>query len=340
MGIKYQWGRFLMDRGAEEVGMRILRRAAKGGASDAAALLAEFLEGEGRLQEAAEVLKDCVRSGGTQVARHLADVVSAISGSSVEAEHWYRFAIEEKIPGTKNNFGCFLYSLDRTIEAEAVLKEAVAEGDEFASGNLGKLYFDLRDYDAAEFWLKSALGSGNFTALAYLVRIETERGDQEAASSYLEEALERDTEGASLAQALHLWRFSSGSEEEEIEAAFERSLDGTPQAHFHFANWLKSQSRLNEAIEQHKVAIGLGEVNSNLNLAIIMDDLGYHAETERHLRLGVAGRDADAAAALVRFLADQGRVDCIPRVIDEAVRLGHPKDDIARLRKIHRELLE
>ncbi|MFJ2872844.1 MULTISPECIES: hypothetical protein [unclassified Streptomyces] len=341
MGIGSRWGRLLMHGGAREAGRRLLHRAAKGGDPDAAVSLAEALENEGALQDAAEVLKECIRSGGAGVALYLADIECAIGGESNEAEYWYRIAIKEGISGARNNFGCYLSDIDRTFEAEEVLRGAAEGGDGLAAGNLGKLHFDLGDYESSYLWLKAACDSGNTATLPYLARVEIEKGEQEEAFSYVTDALKESVEGSELAHALYLWKFSTGQGDvSETEAAFKRSLDGAPEAHFHYANWLKSQGRLNEAMAQHELAINLGEIHSHLNLAIIVDDLGRHAEAEQHLRLGMAGRDGAAAASLARFLADQGKLEEIPYVIDEAARLGHPQSDISRLREMYRELRE
>ncbi|MFF1650788.1 hypothetical protein [Streptomyces sp. NPDC058240] len=271
----------------------------------------------------------------------MADIASMIDGSSNEAEHWYRIAIEEGIVGARNNFGCYLSDIDRTFEAEEVLREAAEEGDGLAAGNLGKLYFDLRDYGSAYLWLKVAYDSGSTAVLAYLARVQIEKGEKGEASAYVTKAIKDGTEGAELAHALYLWKFPTGEDAiSNTEEAFRRSLDGAPEAHFHFANWLKPQGRLDEAVAQHELAIALGETYSHLNLAIIMDDLGNQAEAERHLRLGMAGRDGAAAASLARFLADQGKLDEIPHVIDEAARLGHSQSDISILREMYVELRE
>ncbi|MEU9357289.1 hypothetical protein AB0D35_04090 [Streptomyces sp. NPDC048301] len=339
MGLGTLWGKLLTLDKTEKAAVNVLHRKAVRGDCDAAAALAGFLEDRGDLQKAGEVLRQCIQSGGTEAALYLADIESKKGGDFGDAEHWFRFAVEHGVDGARNDFGCFLSEIDRTTEAEELFREAAEEGDELAVGNLGKLYFDLRDYESAHLWLKMASDSGNCSAFPYLARIEIGRDNREVASVYLEEALKRDADGAELANALYLWKFCLTKESAiAIEEAFKESLDGAAEAHFHFANWLNSQGRKQEAIDQHALAADLGEVNSHLNLAIILDDMERKEEAERHLRQGMAGGDGAAAAGLARFLADQGNFEEVPDVINEAARLGHPQSDISELWDMYREL--
>ncbi|MGW1203696.1 hypothetical protein [Streptomyces cyaneofuscatus] len=323
--------------GLESEGERRLRGAAARGDVSAVEILVGYLEFHGRRAEAASVLQQSMALGVPGLELALAGVLSEIDDHADESEHWYRAAIEAGIPGAVNDFGVFLSDRGRTLEAESFLQKAASSGDVLAMANLGKHYFDLGDHRSARFWFGKALAKGHTDIVGFLARAELELGDRESSSIHIKQALETGAEFALLAHALYL-ESSADVDSREIDEAFTRALDDSPEAHFRYANWLRSQDRVDEAIARHEAAISLGELHSHLNLAIIFDELGRPADTERHLRLGMAGGDGESAAALARFLADEGRMDELPGVIREAEHIGHSAQDVEELWKIHNEL--
>ncbi|MFE5492595.1 tetratricopeptide repeat protein, partial [Streptomyces virginiae] len=330
MGFKSRWGTTLLRVGISKAGENTLRRNALSGDRDSAESLAWFLESTGERAQAASVLRSAIAAGAPGLELQLADLLSEQGDASEEAERWYRAALERGLPGAGNNFGCFLSDIGRNLEAESVLQQAVQSRDFLASGNLGKLYFDLGDYESARNWLTQALSGGNYNSLPYLAMVEVELGDSKAAQRHALQAMERGVEGALLAHAVSV-AASPDTSPAEICEAFERAQEESAEAHLRYGNWLKSRGKVEEAIAQHEQAISLGEVNSHLNLAVILDDIGRQADAEEHLRLGMAGGDDEAAAALARFLADAGRPEEIPDVIREAERLGHPAVELGKL---------
>lgn len=336
MGFTSHWGTALLRIGMTNTGEKALHRSALNGDPDAAAVLAGYLESTGDRARGASVLRSSIAAGAQGLELQLADLLSEMEDASDEAERWYRLALERRLPGAGNNFGCFLSDIDRPLEAESVLKEAAQSGDFLASGNLGKMYFDLGDYDAARNSLTHALLGGNHGSLSYLAMAEAELGDTKAAQEHALQAVERGVESAELAYAISL-AASPDASNSEIDAAFRKALGYSPEAHFRYGNWLKSAGKVEEAVAQHEQAILLGEVNSHLNLAVLFDDVGRKEDAEKHLRLGVAGGDHEAAAALARFLADAGRPEDIPDVIREAERLGHSAADLDKLWDMYHE---
>lgn len=342
MTIKAKWAEILIKGGAEEKGRDLLKESARNGDDHAALILLELRQQEDEQEEIVQLLRECAQKGGTRVLLELADLLSDSPGSESEAEEWYKKALEEDLPGTLNNYGCFLLDQGRHEEAEKILKTAAEEGDELALGNLGKHYFDLDDYKEALVYLTRAAENGNSRVTSHLARTHIELGNQEEADRWVKISLTQDNVGAHLAYALFLSRFPNQVEhkKESIEDEFKAAVEESSEAHFYYANWLSGMGRKLEAVDEYQKSIDAGEVNSHLNVAITLDDLGLKEAAEHHLRNGVESGDPASAASLARFLADEDRLDEVPAIIREADRLGCPAAEIAELWMMHQKMID
>ncbi|MFD9715649.1 hypothetical protein [Streptomyces sp. NPDC059076] len=302
-------------------------------------MISEILAEEDRYAEAADVLKSALSVGAQGIELTLADLLSEMTGSEEEAEHWYRKAVEEGIEGALNNYGCFLSMDDhRSEEAEQLLLRAMKSGDSLAGGNLGKLYLDESRFDLALPLLRKSLDSGNAGILPHLARAELELGESAAAWQHILDAMRAGYPEVDLVCALYLDKYGELHPEENVEDAFVRSLDSGPEAHFQYANWLKKQERLEESEREYRVAIEGGESNGHLNLALLLDDLGRGEEAELQLRAGTAAGDALAAASLARFLADEGKMDEVPDAIRRAAENGCSDEEVHDLWMMYNSL--
>ncbi|CAL9333227.1 hypothetical protein [Streptomyces sp. enrichment culture] len=342
MTIKARWAELLIKGGAEERGISLLKESARSGDSHAALALLDLVQEDDKQEDIVQLLRECAQKGGTGVFLELADLLSESPGSAGEAEEWYKEALKMNLPGTLNNYGCFLLDQERTEEAEKMLRAAAEEGDALALGNLGKHYFDLDNYTDALTYLTKASENGNSRATAYLARTHMELGNQAEADRWVTISLAQDHAGAHLAHALFLSRFPDQVEhkKESIEGEFKAAVEESPEAHFYYANWLNSMGRKLDAVTEYQKSIAAGEENAYLNIAITLDDLGSKEEAEHYLRAGVESGDPTSAASLARFLADEDRLDEVPAVIREADRLGCPALEVAELWIMHQNMID
>ncbi|MET9518267.1 hypothetical protein [Streptomyces sp. NPDC002994] len=319
-----------------------LRKAAVSGDSKAGLELAETLVDEHKEEEAVEVLRSCAAAGGKGVALALADILG-VSGDEEyekEAETWYRTAVDEGIPGAVNDYGSFLSLLDnRSEDAERLLLQAAQSGDTLAYGNLGRFYQEEGQHNKALPWLRKSLAAGHTAILPFLAQVEIELGDGEAAWKHVQEAMEHDEEDASLACAQYLVKFGDRHPQLSAEEMFRHAIDADGEAHFHFANWLRTEGRFDEAESQYKMAIQYGEVNAHLNLANLLEDLGRPLEAQAELRAGIEAGDAWAAVNLAHTLAEAGRRNDVPAAIRQAEQLGCSQEEIMNLWTMYHSLL-
>ncbi|MFI1248572.1 hypothetical protein OHA63_13105 [Streptomyces anulatus] len=332
MSLKRIRGIAALRAGRMEEGKSILRRCVAKGDVSAALTLSEVLTEEEEELEAVEILRSVVGVDPKATALPIADIYSEMNGFEKEAEHYYRLAMEAGSEGAANNYGCFLsMNDDRTEDAERLFLEAIESGDDLAPGNLGKMYLDGEEYDRALPLLKKSVESGDRGILPYLARAELEIGDQKSAWAHIVESMKDEDTQSALVCALYLEKYGDYHPEMDIEEMFRESLPEGGIAHFHFANWLRSEGRPDEAESEYGKAIEEGETNAHLNLALLLDDMGRRDDAEQSLRSAVSTGDATAAENLARFLADDGRASEIPSVIRKAEELGSTKEEVRDL---------
>lgn len=338
-GAKRKFGEALIEFGEpgdHDEAESLLREAVTEGDVSASHSLADVLVATGRPDEAVEVMKHAFQEGEKEAALRIATILSDAVGDRMEAERWYRVAIDKGDVRGRNDYGVFLSEDDlRGEEARRVLLEAISSGDTLAIGNLGRVELDRENYEEAAKLLKKGLAEGHENLLVPLAQAQINLEQIEAAKTVINEAVEKKIYGAHLVRANLLSEHGGEESRETAESDYLAALDeGDENANFYYALFLYHQDRLDEAIEYYKRAIEDGAENAYDNIAQIYDERGETETAERYFRQGIEAGSLSALLQYAELLHEQGRKSEIIALLPQANLLEANPEEMDRLRHL------
>ncbi|MEV5007151.1 tetratricopeptide repeat protein [Streptomyces sp. NPDC055692] len=292
-------------------------------------------------------------SGNRDGSFHLAQIASK-QDRLEEAELWYRKAVSQGSPISKNNLGLVLMRSGRPDEAESWFREAARDGDPYGARNLGEYLFDREKWDEAKEFFLSFMKNSPSVAKLLMGQLGLRRGEYKEAEDWLQQAVEEGNNDAwfflGVAQEkLKDWTSASSSYEraakvgskeapnnlasalrklgriEEAEALYRDAIEqGDEYALFNLANLLAEAGRYEEAEPLYRQSVNKGSEHAKNNLALVLENLGKDEEAEQLFLSAADDGDMRAMANLATRCRQGGRPGEALSWINRALPSGNP----------------